>query len=328
MNSAKMKAIVCTKYGSPEVLQLQEVERPILKDKEVLIKVYASSITAADTMMRRGVPFYSRLFLGLTKPKAAITGTGFGGVIEAVGKEVSLFKVGEEVFGETVFGFGTNAEYISVSEDEVFLTKPLNVSFEEAATICDGPLTSWNFLKVIGNIQPGQKVLINGASGSLGTAGVQLAKYFGAEVTGVCSGANVELVKSLGADRVIDYKTEDFTENGETYDLIYDTIGKSSFSKCKKILTAKGGYLSPVLSFSLLLKMFWTSMFGSKKAKFSATGMLPIPELRIYLKEIKVLLETGQLKAVMDRHYSLEDVAEAHWYVDTGRKKGNVVAIS
>ncbi len=327
MNSAKMKAIVCTKYGSPEVLQLQKVPKPIPKEKEVLVKIHASSITAADTMMRKGKPVYARLFLGLTKPKNPITGTGFAGVIEAVGEGVSLFKVGEEVFGETVFGFGANAEYTCVAEDGLFLTKPLNVSFAAAATVCDGALTSWNFLKIIGKIQKGQKVLINGASGSLGTAAVQLAKYFGAEVTGVCSAANVELVKSLGADKVIDYMRSDFTQNGETYDLIYDTIGASSFSKCKKALTAKGAYLSPVLSFSLLLQMLRTSIFGSKKAKFSATGMLPVPDLKVYLKELKGLLETEQLKMVMDRAYPLQEVAKAHWYIDTGRKKGNVVAI-
>lgn len=327
MSSTQMKAIVCTKYGSPEVLQLQDIPKPTPKDKEVLVKIHASSITTADTMMRKGTPFYARLFLGLTKPKASITGTGFAGVIEAVGKGVSLFKVGEAVFGETALGFGTNAEYVCVAEEGLILKKPANVSFEEAATVCDGALTSWNFLKIIGKLQKGQKVLINGASGSLGTGAVQLAKHFGAQITGVCSGANVELVKSLGADKVIDYTKEDFTQSGETYDLIYDTIGKSSFSKCKQSLTAKGTYLSPVLNFPLLLQMMWTSKFGSKKAKFSATGLLPIPQLQGYLKKIKSLLETGQLKMVMDRTYPFGEAATAHWYVDSGRKKGNVVVI-
>ncbi len=332
MNSKKMKAIAITGYGSPDVLQLKEFEKPTPNDNEVLTKIYATPVTAADGMMRRADPFYGRLFLGLMKPKNPIPGTGFAGVIEAIGKDVRLFKEGDQVFGETALGFGAHAEYICVPEEGILAKKPGNITYEEAAPVCDGALTSLNFLRDLANIQRGQKVLINGASGSLGTSAVQLAKYFGAEVTGVCSTTNLEMVKSLGADKVIDYTKADFTKTRETYDLIFDTVGKSSFSRCKGSLTQKGVYLSPVLGLPLLLQMLWTSMNGSpafggagKKAKFSATGLRPASELRKLLQELKELIEAGQLKSVIDRRYTLKQTAEAHRYVDKGHKKGNVV---
>lgn len=320
-----MKAMVCTKYGSPDVLQLQEVEKPTPKDNELLVKVHAASVTTADCMMRTGTPFYGRLFIGLMKPNNPIPGTGFAGTIEAVGKAVTLFKVGDAIFGETGVGFSTNAEYVCLPEESVSAPLPKNMTFEEAAPVCDGALTSWSFLKDIGNLQPGQKVLINGASGSLGSAAVQIAKYLGADVTGVCSGANVELVKSLGADNVVDYTQEDFTRTGLSYDIIYDTVGKSSFSRCKGSLNENGAYLSPVLSVPLLLQMMATSMIGNKKAKFSATGLRPVAELRVLLNELKGLIEAGKLTLIIDRTYPLAQTAEAHRYIDTGHKKGNVV---
>lgn len=320
-----MKAIVATKYGSPEVLQLKDVEKPTPKANEVLVRIHASSVTAADTMMRRGTPFYGRLFIGLLKPNNPITGTGFAGVVEAVGKDVTHFTEGDAVFGESVLGAGTNAEYVCVAENGIIIGKPANISFEEAASICDGPLTSLNFLKNIAAIQPGQKVLINGASGSLGTAAVQLAKYFEAEVTGVCSANNVELVKSLGADHVIDYTKQDFTKSLGQFDIIYDTVGKSSFSKAKKALTSNGVYISPVLSVSLLFQMMWTSIIGKKKARFSATGILPVPALRDFLYELRAMICAGYLKSIVDKQYMLEQIAEAHAYVDHGHKRGNVV---
>lgn len=320
-----MKAIVCTKYGSPDVLQLQEMEKPVPKDNEVLIKIHATTVTAADGMMRKGVPFYGRFFLGLTKPKKPIPGTGLAGEIEAAGKDVKLFKEGDQVFGETGVGFGTNAEYVCMPEDGVLATKPANITYEEAAPVCDGPLTALNFLRDVSHVQGGQRVLINGASGSVGTSAVQLAKFLGAEVTGVCSTTNVEMVKSLGADKVIDYTKDDFTKNGETYDVIFDTVGKSSFSRCKDALTPNGVYLSPVLGLPLLLQMLWTSKIGSKKAKFSATGLRPVSELRMLLKELRELIEAGKIKSVIDRRYPLEQTAEAHRYVEKGHKKGNVV---
>ena len=301
------------------------MEKPKIKDNEVLIKVHATIVTRADTMMRTGFPLIGRLFMGLFKPKNAIGGTGVAGTIEAVGKNVSQFKVGDSIFGETILNFGANAEYVAMAETEVLAIKPNNISYEEAAPVCDGALTSMNFLRKVVNLQPGQRILINGASGSLGTAAVQLAKYYGAHVTGVCSGKNVDLVQSLGADKVIDYTKEDFTKTGETYDVIYDTVGLSSFSKCKKSLSATGAYISPVLGISLLFQVLRTAMFGSKKAKFSATGVLPIPELRTLLDELITIIEAGKLKTVIDKRYTLEQVPQAHRYVDKGHKKGNIV---
>ena len=325
MNSPKMKAIIVTQYGSPEVLQMKEVPKPSPEANEVLIKIHATAVTAADSMMRRADPFISRFFLGFKRPKQAIPGTGFAGVIEAVGEDVLNFQIGDAVFGETAFHFSAHAEYVCVPEAGVLLKKPAEISFEEAAPVCDGALTSMNFLESLGKIQSWQKVLINGASGSLGTAAVQLARSYGAEVTGVCSTANVELVKSLGADHVIDYTREDFTQNGQQYDLIYDTVGKSSFSKCKNVLTENGKYLSPVLKLPLLFQMIRTSLMGKKKALFSATGTLPAEKLRNMLKEVRELMEAGELKSVIDQRFSLAEIVEAHRYVDGGRKRGNVV---
>lgn len=320
-----MKAIVCTKYGSPDFLQLQNVDKPIPKDNEVLIKVNATIVTAADSMMRRADPFISRFFLGFLKPKNPIIGTGLAGEIEAIGPAVKLFKVGDRVFGESLLKFGANAEYVCIPEEGVLTIKPDNIPFEVLATVCDGPLTSLNFLKNIANIKAGHRVLINGASGSLGTAAVQLAKHFGAEVTGVCSSKNLDLVKALGATKVIDYTKDDFTKNGLKYDIVFDTVGKSSFSKCKKVLTKNGIYLSPVLDFTLLFQMMWTSIIGHKKAMFSATGIQAVPELLKLLNELKELIVAGKLKSIIDRRYSLEEVADAHRYVDTGHKRGNVI---
>ncbi len=323
----EMKSIIATKYGSPEVLQLTTTQKPTPGAGEVLVKVHASSVTAADGMMRRGSPFYGRLFLGLTKPKNPTPGTGFAGVIEAVGEDVRTLKVGDRIFGEVVFGLGSNAEYTCVPEMGVVAAMPDSMSFDEGAPVCDGALTSLNFLKELAGIESGQQVLINGASGSLGTAAVQIAKSFGAHVTGVCSTANLEMVKSLGADEVIDYTKVDFTLTEKGYDVIYDTVGKSSFSLSKKALTPTGVFVSPVLSLALLFEMLWTSKFGSKKARFSATGILPAPKLRELLHEVKDLIESGRLRTVIDRRYPLDDIAEAHRYVDQGHKKGNVVIV-
>jgi NADPH:quinone reductase-like Zn-dependent oxidoreductase len=264
-----MKAIVLTRYGSPDNLEVQEVSQPIPRAHEVLVKVAATTATTADTMMRKATPFISRFFLGFFRPRKAITGTGFAGEVVEVGKNVSRFQPGDQVFGETGTDFGANAEYVSVSEEGVMAKLPSNLSFEEAATLTDGPLTSINFLKNLGKIKSGQKVLINGASGSLGTAAVQLAKYYGAEVTGVSSTKNAELVQSLGADHVIDYHSTDFTNTGEQYDIIFDTIGKSSFSKSKRALKGDGIYLSPVLDMGLLFQMLRTSKSREKSRFFS-----------------------------------------------------------
>jgi NADPH:quinone reductase-like Zn-dependent oxidoreductase len=323
-----MKAIFCTEYGMSDTLQLKETAKPEPKADEVLINIMASSATAADSMMRQGKPTYGRLFLGLRRPKFPMTGTGFAGVVESIGNEVSQFKIGDRVFGESVFGSGTNAEYVAAPENLVISHIPENMSFEQAAPICDGALTSLNMLQRLSSIKSGQKVLINGASGSLGTAGIQLAKHFGAHVTAVCSGSNHELVRSLGADEVIDYRQQNVCQLDKSYDIIYDSVGTLKFSACKPVLNVNGIFVSPVLSIKLLLQVFLSSIFGNKKAKFDATGLLPTEELMALLKQLLPLYENGQLKTVMDKTYKLADTADAHRYVDTGRKKGNVVIVN
>lgn len=319
-----MLAAVTTKYGSPDVLEISDVIKPKPKSNEVIVRVHASSVTAADIMMRRGAPYYGRLFLGIFKPKNSISGTGFAGEIEAIGSQVTEFHIGDRVFGETVFGFGSNAEYTCIPQDGLIMKMPENISFDAAASVCDGPLTSLNFLKRLVDVKFGQRILINGASGSLGTAAVQLAKHYGAHVTGVCSASNEIMVKSLGADQVIDYTKVDFTKIDQTWDVIYDTVGKSSFSRCKPVLTANGSYLSPVLD-GTIWSMLWTSMFGTKKAKFSATGVLPQPVLKQLFGEVRELIVFGNLEFIIDRRYRLDEIAEAHRYVESGHKRGNVV---
>jgi NADPH:quinone reductase-like Zn-dependent oxidoreductase len=310
--------------GAPDVLQLQEVEKPVPKDNEVLIKIHAAAATAAGLIGRKGEPFFVRLFSGLTKPQKNILGQELAGEIEAVGKDVKLFKEGDQVFGLTGIALGAHAEFKCMPEDGALLIKPANMSYEEAAAVVEGGLTALNFLRNKANIQPGQKVLIYGASGSVGTASIQVAKYFGAKVTGVCSTANLELVKSLGADQVIDYTKEDFTKNGQTYDIIFDTVGKRSFSRCKGSLTPKGVYLDAG-SVATIFPMLWTSMFGSKKAILALTYVRPAGKITKDLIFLKELIEAGKIQAIIDRRYQLEQTAEAHRYVETGRKKGNVV---
>lgn len=325
MITETMLASYSTAYGSPNVLEIRSIQKPKPKSTEVLVKVYASSVTAADSLMRQGKPKFGRLFLGLKKTKYPITGTGFSGEVVEVGSDVSLFKCGDFVFGETIFGLGSNTEYVCLKESKLILNKPDNLSFEMASTICDGPLTSYSFLKDIGQLKQGQHILINGASGSLGSAAVQLAKLMGAYVVGVCSGKNKTLVNTLGADEVIDYTTTDFTTLDHKFDLIYDTIGKSSYSQCKPILSEYGKYMSPVLSLNLLCQGIFTSIFSKHKALFSATGMRPVEDLTPLLNELNVFLKEGTLQILVDRTYALQEIVNAHEYVDTGRKKGNVV---
>ncbi|MDQ6419357.1 NAD(P)-dependent alcohol dehydrogenase [Paenibacillus sp. LHD-117] len=316
-----MKAIVCTKYGSPEVLRLQEVEKPEPKDNEVRIKVMAASIGPSDCAFRKGDPFIVKLIYGLRKPRHAIMGTELAGLIDAVGKDVRGFRVGDRIFGISVTS-GAHAEYKCLPENKPLVHMPTSLAFEEAAAICDGAPTALTFLRDKAKVRPGQKVLVNGASGAVGLAAVQLAKHLGAEVTGVCSGANAELVRSQGADRVIDYTKEDFVSNGLTYDVIFDAVGKRSFAACRSSLAPRGVFLSTVPSLSIVLNMLATSLFGGRKAIFATAGLMQTKENLLYLKE---LCETGKLRAVIDRRYSLEQVPDAHRYVDTGRKKGNVV---
>lgn len=319
-----MKAIESIKYGSPKVFKCIETAIPCPKSDEVLVRVCAATVTSADVMMRKGKPVIGRLYLGITRPKKTILGFDFAGKIIEVGKNVSVFKIGDRVFGGTTT-LGCYAEYVCVNVEDVIATMPENTSYDEAAPFSGSAITAWNFLKGKANLKKNQKVLINGASGSLGTYSVQIARHFGAEVTGICSTDNLEMVKSLGADSVIDYITEDFTKNGEQYDVIFDTVGKRSFSECKNSLTQNGVYLSAVVGFPLFLQIIWTSLFGIKKAKSSATGLLPVKQRLNYLRELKELLKTGIIKTVIDHRYPLSQMAEAHMYVEKGHKKGNII---
>ena len=318
-----MKAVICTKYGPPEVLKLTEVEKPIPKDNEVLIKVHATTVSSADINLR-GAKYPTFLWLplriisGFRGPKKTILGSELAGEIEAVGKDVKLFKKGDQVFGLSS-AVGTNAEYTCLPEGTVVI-KPTDMTYEEAVAVPFGGLAALPFLRDNGNIQSGQKVLIYGASGSVGIFAVQLAKYYGAEVTGVCSTTNLEMVKSIGADKVIDYTQEDFTKSGDTYDIIVDVVNKSSFSRCKGSLKQRGIYLVTVPTLAIILQMLWTSMIGSKKV-ILGIGSEKTEDL-IFLKE---LIEAGKIKPLIDRRYTLEQIVEAHRYVDKGHKKGNVV---
>ena len=313
-----MKAVIYTKFGPPEVLQLREVEKPTPKVKEVLIKIYATTVVIEDPDMRA-----SPGFNGILKPRHPILGQELAGEIEAIGSAVTRFKPGDQVYG--IGSFGAYAEYKCMPESGALAIKPANMSYEEAASVPNGALTALPFLRDKGNIREGRSVLTYGASGSVGSAAVQLARYYGTQVTGVCSIANLEWVNSLGADHVIDYTLEDFTENGRTYDIIFDTVGKLSFSACKSSLTDEGVFLATVPTPVMMLQALWTAKSASKKVRFAATGLRPASEKVKDLVFLTELIESGKLKSVIDRRYPLEKIAEAHRYVEQGHKKGNVV---
>lgn len=322
-----MKAMAYTTYGGPEVLQPTETTIPTPKANEVLIRVHAAAVTGSDLMMRQGAPWIGRLYLGINKPKRTILGYDFAGEVAEVGEGVTAFKTGDRVFGGTTT-LGSYAEYTCVSVDDVIATMPENLTYEQAAPVCGSAVTVMNFLKGKAALKPGQKVLINGASGSLGTYAVQIAKHFGAHVTGVCSTGNVAMVQALGADVVIDYTREDFTKNGVLYDVIFDTVGKRSFSECEPALAPDGMYLSSGLSLPLLMSIIRTSIAGGKKAWTSSTGMLPAKERLDYLLEVREMLDKKAITTVVDKQYRLDQLPEAHAYVELGHKKGNVVIMA
>lgn len=317
-----MKAAVYTKYGQPEVVQLKDVEKPNPKENEVLVKVFATTVNRTDCGFRKPeFPIIIRPIHGLFKPKKQILGSEFSGEIEAVGKNVKSFKVGDKVFGLTANNFGAHAEYLCIREEHAISTMPVNANYEEAAAVCDGVMLALNYLKVI-DIKPGKKILINGASGSIGTATVQLAKYYGTEVTAVCNTKNIEIVKSLGANYVIDYTKEDFTKLGQTFDFVFDTVGKASLFQCRNILKKGGIYFSSDLGF-----LAQNPLLALTKIKIGGMKVVfPIPkESKEDVIFIKKLMEEGKYKAVIDRIYPLEQIVEAYRYVETGQKTGNVV---
>lgn len=329
-----MKAVILTDYGSPDVLQLQEVQRPVPQANEVLVKVHATPVNFGDTLVRNfktisprefsmPTPLWlpTRFFFGFNKPKIKILGSEFAGVVEEIGAEVTEFKVGDAVFGYRGQSMGANAEYLTIARDALIARKPENMSFAEVATVPYGGLTAMTLLRKV-DIRRGHKVLINGASGATGSYALQFAKQYGAEVTGVCGTARVEMIKALGADHVIDYTQEDFTQNGQQYDLIFDVIRKTSFDACKNSLTETGRYLLVSFKTKQLLQMLWTSRSNGKKVICALSSETPAD-----LRSLKELIEAGSIKTVIDRCFPLEQTAEAHRYIESGQKRGHVVII-
>ena len=320
-----MKAIIYTKYGPPDVLRLKEIEAPIPRDNEVLIKVYATTVNRTDTATIRAKPFFARLFTGIFRPKKQTPGTEFAGKIEAVGKNVKSLKVGDKVFGFDDSGSGPHAQYMTISEDKALTTIPTNITYEQAAASTEGAHYAYNFIKKV-NIKSGQKILVNGATGAIGSAAIQLLKYFNVYVTAVCNTKNIGLVESLGANKVIDYTKEDFTKGEEKYNFVFDAVGKSSFAKCKPLLQPGGVYISSDLGYMAqnvflpLITPIIKPMIGNKKTIF------PLPtDIKGSLLLIKDLIEQGKFKTVIDRKYPLEQIVEAYKYVEKGQKTGNVV---
>ncbi len=316
-----MQATVYTRFGPPEVLQLTQVTEPAPKTNEVLIRIYAATVAAEDPGMRAGPGLN-----GFRKPRKPTLGSYLAGEIETVGRDVKRFSPGDQVYGNTGLSYmGAYAEYLCLPEEGALVRMPAQLNYAEAAAIPNGALTALPFLRDAAKLQRGQSILIIGASGAVGSSAVQLAKAMGARVTGVCSAPNAALVKSLGADAVVDYTTADFTKNGERYDIIFDTVGKSSYARCRGSLTAQGVYLATVPTPAVLLRMLWTSLVGSQKVRFATTGLRPASAKAKDLTFVNGLIEAGQLKAVVDRRYPLGQMAEAHRYVAAGHKKGNVV---
>jgi NADPH:quinone reductase-like Zn-dependent oxidoreductase len=323
-----MKAAVYTRYGPPDVLEIKDVEKPVPKDNEVLVRIHATTVCAADWRIRKADPFLVRFMNGLWRPKKIqILGAEFAGTVESVGKAVTRFGEGDQVFGSPGFKFGSHAEYVCLPEDAQLAIKPVNMTLEEAAAVLFGGVSALHFLRRA-KVQAGQKVLIYGASGSVGVFAVQLAKHFGAHVTGVCSTANLDLVRSLGADEVVDYTREDFSSAGQVYDMVFDTVGKSGFSRSLKSLKRGGSYvlvggsgrISSILS--VILRGAWVSLTGAAKV-ISGVAHVDAGDQSF----LKGLIEAGKLRTVIDRRYSLDEIAEAHRHAEAGHKKGHVVIL-
>jgi NADPH:quinone reductase-like Zn-dependent oxidoreductase len=325
MNRKTMKAIVYRKYGTPDVLKIEDLPKPVPKDGDVLVRNYASVVSAAECEARAANPAITRLYFGLTKPKWPILGASFSGVVDAVGSSVTRFKIGDAVSGINVTNFGAHAEYVLVSQDGVIAAKPRNLTDEETVAVFDGSLTALPFLRDLANLRRGQSILINGASGAVGTAAIQLAKYYSATVTAVCSTRNIRFVESLGADTVIDYERTDFTVRKDSYDVIFDAIGRSSFWRSRSTLKSGGIFLTTVPSLGILLQMLWTSKIGKKKAAIAFTGLAKPADMAQNLVFIGQLAESGQYVPVIDTVHPLEHAAAAHRHVETGRKTGSAV---
>ena len=317
-----MKAVVQTRYGSPDVLQLQNVAQPAPKPGELLIRVRAASLTPSDSSFRQGNPFLIRLMYGLRKPRLPIGGVEFAGDVVEVGDGVTTFRPGDAVFGMSPDHFGAHGEYLCLGADKLVVPKPASLSYADAVSLVDGPCTALKFLRDVARVQPGQRVLVYGASGAVGGAAVQLAKFYGAHVTGVCSGRNLSLVKSLGADEVMDYTRQDFAASGQQWDVIFDAVGKRSYGQCKRALTPHGVYMTTVPNLGIVAAILTTSPGNGRKARFTTAGLKQTPENLTFVAELH---EAGHLRPFIDRQFPLEAVPEAHRYVDTGRKTGTVI---
>jgi NADPH:quinone reductase-like Zn-dependent oxidoreductase len=318
-----MKAAVYDRYGPPEVLRIADIPTPAPRDDEVLVRVHAAVVGAVDSIARRGIPRQIRAYAGPLRPRSHVLGADFAGEVEAVGAGVTRFAVGDRVFGTVAPRFGAHAEYVCLSQDGALAPKPAGLSDAEAAALVDA--TALFFLRDKAKLHAGQSVLVNGASGSVGTAAVQHARALGATVTAVCSGANADLVRSLGAEEVVDYTREDFTRTGRTYDVIFDAVGKSSFARCRAALNRGGVYLTVASSLRILLQMAWTSRFGDRRAMVAFSGLRPAREKLADLRYVTELVAAAKLAPVVDTTYPLSRIAEAHRYVDTGHKRGNVI---
>lgn len=320
-----MQAITSRTYGAPEVVHIEEVATPVPKNGEILIRNYATVVSGAESTARKGEDLSARLYFGLTRPRFPVLGTSFAGEVQAVGSAVTKYRVGDQVMGSVGPALGAHAQYVTTSEDGIIAMKPGGLSWTDAVAIFDGALTALPFLRDAAGLKAGQSILINGASGAVGTAAVQLAKHFGAVVTAVCSTANLELVKSLGADKVIDYTAEDFTEIPRDYDVVFDAVGKSSYTCCRKLLKTGGIYLTTVPSLPILIQMLWTPLFGKTRAGIVFTGLRRPPAMAKDVEFMGDLATAGHYVPIIDKSYTLAEAVSAHAHVESGHKKGSVV---